>query len=185
MDLTETTLSSEPVFDGDLLHVRRDTVRLPDGQTSGREWIEHPGAAAVVPVDDQGRVVLVRQFRYPSRREFWEVPAGKLDTPVEAPLDLARRELAEEVQLAAERWTPLGVTYPAIGYSDEKIHLFLAEGLSDAAEQADDDEFVEPFRVPLAEAVAMARRGEIEDAKSCVALLLAHAALEARRASSP
>ena len=185
MDLTETELSSESVFDGDLLHVRRDTVRLPNGETSAREWITHPGAAAVVPVDSGGRVVLVRQFRYPSRREFWEVPAGKLDRPGEPPLEVARRELAEEVQLAAERWTPLGATYPAIGYSDETIHLFLAEGLSDAPDQADDDEFVEPFRVPLAQAVAMARRGEIEDAKSCVALLLAQAALDARPASSP
>ena len=183
MDLTETSLSSESVFDGDLLHVRRDTVRLPDGQTSAREWIEHPGAAAVVPVDDEGRVVLVRQFRFPPRREFWEVPAGKLDAGGASPLEQAQRELAEEVQLAAQRWTPLGSTYPGIGYSDEIIHLFLAEGLIEASEESDDDEFVEPFRMPLAEAVAMARRGEIEDAKSCVALLLAHAALEAR--SSP
>lgn len=183
MDLTETSLSSEPVFDGALLHVRRDTVRLPDGETSQREWIEHPGAAAVVPVDDRGRVVLVRQFRFAPRREFWEVPAGKLDPTGETPLELAQRELAEEVGLAADRWTPLGTTYPAIGYSDEAIHLFLAEGLTDAQRESDDDEFVEPFRVPLAEAVAMARRGEIEDAKSCVALLLAHAALGARAPS--
>lgn len=183
MNLTERSLSTETVFDGVLLKVQRDTVRLPDGETSGREWIKHPGASAVVPVDDEGRVVLVRQFRFPTGREFWEVPAGKFDGPDEQPLAVAQRELAEEVCLSASVWTPLGATYPAIGYSNEVIHLFLAEGLTEVDEVTDDDEFVEPFRIPLAEAVAMARRGEIEDAKSCVALLLADAARGARSSS--
>lgn len=180
MDLTERSLSTETVFDGVLLKVQRDTVRLPDGETSGREWIYHPGASAVVPVDSEGRVVLIRQFRFPTGREFWEVPAGKFDGPDEQPLDVAQRELAEEVGLSAGVWSRLGATYPAIGYSNEVIHLFLAEDLSEAAMATDDDEFVEPFRIPLADAVAMAQRGEIEDAKSCVALLLADAALSAR-----
>ena len=180
MDLTERPLSSRQVFDGVLLDVWKDEVRLPDGETSGREYIRHPGAAAVVPVDADGRVVLVRQFRYAPGREFWEVPAGKCDVVGEDPLTVGKRELAEEVGLAAERWTPLGVTFPAIGYSDEQIALFLAEGLRDADGHVEDDEFVEPFRVPFAEAVALARRGEIEDAKTCVALLLADAALAAR-----
>ena len=180
MDLTETPIDTEQVYDGALLDVRRDRVRLPDGGTSHREWIKHPGAAAVVPVDDEGRVVLLRQFRYGPRREFWEVPAGKLDEEGEDPEDVGRRELAEEAGLHAARWTPLGSTFPAIGYSDERIWLFLAEDLSEAEVHVDADEFVEPFRMPLAEAVAMARRGEIEDAKSCVALLLADAALAAR-----
>ncbi len=180
MDLTEHPVRSEQVYDGVLLDVRRDEARLPDGATSTREWIKHPGAAAAVPIDDDGQVVLLRQFRYGPRREFWEVPAGKLDHEGEAPEALARRELVEEAGLEAERWTLLGSTYPAIGYSDERIWLFLAEGLSPVDQAADDDEFVEPFRMPFAEAVAMARRGEIEDAKSCVALLLADAALAAR-----
>lgn len=177
MDLTERSLSTETVFDGVLLKVQRDTVLLPDGETSGREWIFHPGASAVVPVDSEGRVVLIRQFRFPTGREFWEVPAGKFDSPDEQPLDVARRELAEEVGLSASVWTSLGATYPAIGYSNERIHLFLAQNLTEVDQAADDDEFVEPFRIPLAQAVAMAQRGEIEDAKSCVALLLADAAL--------
>ncbi len=180
MTLTEKTLSSESVYDGVLLHVRRDTVRLPDGETSVREWIEHPGASAVVPVHDDGTVVLLRQFRYPPRREFLEVPAGKFDEDGEDALDLAQRELMEEAGLAAERWTRLGQTFPGIGYSDEVIHLFLAEGLTEGEAQNDDDEFVEPVRLPLSEAVAMARRGEILDAKSCVALLLAQAELDRR-----
>ncbi len=182
MNLIEETLSSEPVYDGVLLHVRRDTVRLPDGETSVREWIEHPGASAVVPVHEDGTVVLLRQFRYPPRREFLEVPAGKFDEEGEDPVDLARRELMEEAGLAAERWTRLGQTYPGIGYSDEVIHLFLAEGLTEGEVANEDDEFVEPVRMPLADAVAMARRGEILDAKSCVALLLAQAELDRRGA---
>ena len=182
MDLTERSIRSDQVYDGVLLDVRRDEVRLPNGETSGREWIKHPGAAAVVPIDAEGRVVLLRQFRFGPGREFWEVPAGKFDADGEEALDVARRELAEEAGVEAERWTRLGQTYPAIGYSDETIHLFLAEGLSPTDTHVDDDEFVEPFRIPFAEAVAMARRGEIEDAKSCVALLLAAAVVEGREA---
>ena len=182
MDLTERSIRSEQVYDGVLLDVRRDEVRLPDGETSGREWIKHPGAAAVVPIDAEGRVVLLRQFRFGPGREFWEVPAGKFDADGEEALDVAKRELAEEAGVEAARWARLGQTYPAIGYSDEVIHLFLAEGLSPTDTHVDDDEFVEPFRLPFAEAVAMARRGEIEDAKSCVALLLAAAVVEGREA---
>lgn len=180
MDLTERSLRTEQVYDGVLLDVRRDEVELPDGNTSGREWIKHPGASAVVPIDGDGRVILLRQYRFGPRREFWEVPAGKFDEDGEDALDVAQRELAEEAGVEAAQWTRLGQTFPAIGYSDETIHLFLAEGLSSTDEHVDDDEFVEPFRMPFEEAVAMARRGEIEDAKSCVALLLAAAVVEAR-----
>ncbi|WP_420457476.1 NUDIX domain-containing protein [Rubrivirga sp.] len=184
MDFTEHSVRSEQVYDGALLDVRRDEVRLPNGETSAREWIKHPGASAVVPVDGEGRVILLRQYRFGPGREFWEVPAGKFDEDGEDALAVARRELAEEAGVAAERWTPLGQTFPAIGYSDETIWLFLAEGLSATDDHADDDEFVEPFRVPFEEAVAMARRGEIEDAKSCVALLLAAAAIDRRTGES-
>ena len=180
MDLTEKRLRSEPVYDGVLLHVRRDTVRLPDGETSVREWIDHPGAAAVVPVHADGTVVLLRQFRYPLRREYLEVPAGKFDRHGEEPLALARRELREETGLSAATWTPLGETHPGIGYSNEVIHLFLAEDLQEHPDDQDADEFVVPVRLPLAEAVEKARRGEILDGKSCVALVLAQAALDRR-----
>ena len=181
MDLTEHTLSTEPVYDGALLHVRRDRVRTPSGGESVREWIAHPGASAVVPLHADGTTVLIRQYRYPPRREFLEVPAGKLD-PGEAPEAAAARELAEEVGLRAARWTPLGPTFPGIGYSDEVIHLFLAEDLAEAAGETDDDEHVVPVRMPLAEAVARARRGEIADGKTALALLLADAALARRPA---
>ena len=180
MDLTERTLSSEPLYDGVLLHVRRDRVRLPDGTASVREWIEHPGAAAVVAIDGEGRVVLVRQFRYPPRRTFLEVPAGKFDRDGESPLEVARRELREETGLTAATWTPLGRTFPGIGYSSETIHLFLAEDLTDGEAGGDDDEFLEVVRLPFAEAVRRAERGEVADAKTAVALLLANAALRDR-----
>lgn len=179
-DLTETPLTRDELVRGVLLTAYRDTVRLPDGETSVREWIAHPGASAVVPLFEDGSTILLRQFRYPPRRHFLEVPAGKLDRPGEPPEDVAHRELAEEAGYAADRLTPLGTTYPCIGYSDEVIHLFLAEGLSPAEAHAEDDEFVEPVRLPFDEAVAMARRGEIEDTKSAIALLRAAHEVERR-----
>ncbi len=183
MNLTETLKDRELLVDGVLLKAFRDTVVLPDGEESVREWIEHPGAAAVVPLFEDGTTVLLRQYRYAPGREFVEVPAGKIDAG-EDPAEVAVRELQEEAGFAAETLTPLGVTYPCIGYSNEVIHLFLAEDLSEAPSGTDDDEFVEPFRLPFAEAVAMARRGEIEDAKSAVALLRAGAEVEARAAKA-
>ena len=181
-DLDEQFLSRETLVEGILLTVHRDTVRLPDGETSRREWIEHPGAAAVVPLLPDGRVVLVRQFRYPPRREFLEVPAGKLDHDGEAPAELAKRELQEEAGYAAGRLTPLGKTYPCIGYANEVIHLFLAEDLTESSLEAEDDEFVEPVALPFDEVVAMAERGELLDAKTEVAVLRARAELARRGA---
>lgn len=180
-DLTEHTLSSETVFDGKLLRVRRDTVRTPGGGESAREWVAHPGAAAVVPLLADGTTVLVRQYRYPSRREFVEVPAGKLDEG-EAPEASAARELAEEVGLKARTWTRLGATYPTVGYSDEVIHLYLAEDIEETDATPDDGEHVVPVRMPFAEAVATARRGGFDDAKTTLALLLADAVVAARGA---
>lgn len=183
MTLREETVSSEVVYDGALLHVRRDTVRLAgDDAERVREWIRHPGASAVVPLFANGDTLLVRQFRYPARREFLEVPAGKLDGAHEPALDAARRELAEEVGLTAERWTPIGATHPAIGYSNEVIHLFLAEDVTEGDAEPDAGERVIPVRLPFTEAVERARAGEILDGKTVVALLLADAAL-ARRAA--
>ncbi|HYE96746.1 MAG TPA: NUDIX hydrolase [Rubricoccaceae bacterium] len=180
MNLTETLKSREQLLDGVLLKVYRDTVALPGGAESVREWIDHPGASAVVPLFDDGTVVLLRQYRYPPQREFLEVPAGKLDKGDEAPEAVAQRELGEEAGLRAGRFTSLGQTFPCIGYSNEVIHLFLAEDLSEVEGRLEEDEFVVPVRMPFAEAVAMARRGEILDGKSCVALLLAAAHLDAR-----
>ncbi|HEX8387151.1 MAG TPA: NUDIX hydrolase [Rubricoccaceae bacterium] len=179
-DLTEETLSSETVFAGDLLRVHRDTVRTPGGAESVREWVAHPGAVAVVPLLSDGTTVLVRQYRYPARRTFVEVPAGKLDAG-ETPEVSAARELGEEVGLTAATWTKLGVVYPTVGYSDEAIHLFLAEDVEEGEASPDEGEHVVPVRIPFAEAVEKARRGGFTDAKTAVALLLADAVVSGRR----
>ena len=172
MDLTETLLKREELVRGVLLHAYRDSVRLPDGKTSVREWIDHPGAAAIVPVFPDGTTLMVRQFRYAPGREFLEVPAGKCDIPGASLLDVARQELEEEVGYTSEKLTALGPTYPCIGYSNEVIHLFLAEELSPVENgKGDTDEFLEPLRLPLRDAVERARNGEILDAKSAVALM--------------
>ena len=173
MNLEETRLASESIFDGVLLNVRRDRVRLPDGEAAVREWIDHPGAAAVVPLFADGTTLLLRQFRYAARRTFWEVPAGKLDAPGEAPSAVAARELEEETGYRAGRLHDLGALYPAIGYSNEQIHFFLAEDLTEGRQALGAEEFIEVVRLPLAEAVARARRGDLADMKTVAALLKA------------
>jgi len=169
-DLTEHFAAGELVFDGSLLKVRRDEVRLPDGSTGVREYIRHPGAVAIVPLFDDGSVLLERQFRYPHRREFIEVPAGKLE-PGEPPLETAKRELAEETGHLAAQWTRLGVIHTAIAYTDEAIHLYVARKLSRTERKLDQGEFLETLVKPFDEALRMIRDGEITDAKSVAALL--------------
>ncbi len=174
----EETLHSQQVFDGRLLKVYQDEVRLPNGQHSVREWINHPGASAVVPLFEDGTTVMVWQFRYPSRQFFLEVPAGKLDRPGEDPQAVALRELEEETGWCARSLVHLGSLYPCIGYSNEVIHCFLAQDLEPGRQQLADGEWLEVVRLPLAEAVAMARCGKIPDMKSTAALLLADAFLQ-------
>ena len=169
-DLTEHFLSGELVFDGKLLKVHRDVVRLPDGSQGAREYIRHPGAVAVVPLFDDRTVLLERQFRYPHRREFIEIPAGKLE-PGEPHLATAKRELAEETGYAAGDWRYLGVIHTAIAYTDEAIHLYLARNLSRAERKLDPGEFLETLVRPFDEALRMIRDGELTDAKSVAALL--------------
>ena len=154
-----------------LLEVHADRVRLPDGSEGTREHIRHPGAVAIVPLFDDGSVLLERQFRYPHGRDFIEIPAGKID-PGEAHLATAKRELLEETGYAAAEWRRIGVIHTAIAYTNEAIELFVARKLAKGERKLDAGEFLEIFTVPFAEAIAMIGRGEITDAKTTTALLL-------------
>ncbi len=171
--LIEQTRSSTSVFDGVLLKVYRDEVRCGDGSGAVREWIDHPGAAAVVPILADGTTRLVRQYRYPARRAFLEVPAGKLDVPGESVETLARREMEEETGCRGGRLVSLGAFYPCIGYSNERIHVYLALGVIAGERKAVAGEVLHVEVMPFEEAVALARTGGLADMKTALALMLA------------
>ena len=174
--LEELELDSEPVFEGALLKVRRDRVRLPDGAESMREYVRHPGAVVVLAVLPDGRLLFERQYRYPLRRAFLELPAGKIDAGEDL-LGCACRELREETGYEADEWQYLGVMHPCIGYSDERIEIFLARGLSHVGDALDDGEFLEVLTLSVEEALEAAQDGRITDGKSIVALFRGFRAL--------
>ena len=169
--LVETEVASEDVFRGKLLHVKRDIVRLPDGTEATREFIVHPGAVMIVPWLPDGRLLFERQFRYPARCVFIELPAGKIDAG-EAPIVTARRELLEETGYEAGRLTHLGALHPLITYSTERIELYEAHDLVHVGAQLEAGEFVELFAATLDEALGWVDRGEVTDAKTMLSLLL-------------
>jgi len=164
-DFTEHPISSEVRYDGGLLRVMRDQVRLPDGGEAWREYVVHPGAVMMLAFADPGTILLERQYRYPHRKHFIELPAGKLE-PGEAPLATAKRELIEECGYEAASWWPIATLTPSIGYSDEVIHLFGARDLTHVGARLDVGEHLETLAVPLEEALAWVRDGIITDTKS-------------------
>lgn len=170
LHLREETLESETVFDGRLLHVCRDRVHLPNGEESTREYIVHPGAVAVLALLDNGNLLFERQFRYPLHCAFLEIPAGKIDAGEDI-LMAAQRELLEETGYAADVWRHLGVMHPCIGYSDERIELFLARGLRRTQDQQlDPHEFLDVLELSREAASVAVLNGEITDGKTISAL---------------
>ncbi|HOS95148.1 MAG TPA: NUDIX hydrolase [Armatimonadota bacterium] len=174
VDLREVTLSSETIFSGRVVSLRVDTVRLPGGRTSTREVVAHPGAVAIVPLTDDGQIVLIRQYRQAAGQVLLEIPAGTLDKG-EAPEACARRELAEETGLLAGRLVRLIGSYLAPGYSSELLHVFLGVDLgpADGPDVMDADENIETLTVPVAEAVEWVLDGRVCDAKTICGILLA------------
>ncbi|MEC9376484.1 MAG: NUDIX hydrolase [Candidatus Neomarinimicrobiota bacterium] len=169
-DLKESKLSSEAIFQGRLLDVRKDDVELPNGEISTREWINHPGAVCCVPILPDGKIALIRQYRYPVQEEMIELPAGKLDSG-EEPETCAVRELEEEIGYYPEKLTFLTHIHPAIGFANEKMWLYLAENLEKTDSKLDEDEFLELIPTYLSEAVQMVWDRKISDVKTIIGLL--------------
>ena len=169
MDLKETRIDGALMYDGGFIQVHKDNVRLPDGTVSTREYIKHPGAVAVLALLDNGNLVMERQYRYPSQREFIELPAGKIDAGEDILL-CAQRELLEETGYVAREWTHLATAWPCIGYADERMEYFLARGLTLRQAKLDEGEFLEVFELSLSDAIEWIRLGKINESKTIVGL---------------
>ncbi len=169
-DLVEKQISSTKLYSGKLLHVWKDEVELPDGSQSVREYIKHPGAVVMIPVLPDGNIMLVKQYRYPMGMTQIELPAGKLD-PGETHLETAERELEEEIGYKAGKLTELTEIHPCIGYSDEKMWIYLAEDLIQTSTNTDHDEFIELVPLSLEQAIEMVWTGQITDVKTIIGIL--------------
>lgn len=163
--MDEKTIKTTRIFSGKILNLRVDEVRLQNGRTSTREIVEHPGAVAILPVLKDGSVLLVKQYRKPIEEYLLEVPAGKLEVGEEL-LECAKRELEEETGYSAKDWKYLGYIYTTPGFSNEKIHLYLAENLEKTTQNTDEDEFIEVVKLPEKKVIEMISKGEITDSKT-------------------
>lgn len=179
VDLTEHCISSETIASAGMLTVKCDQVRLPNNHISQRQYLIHPGAVIIVPILPNGNVVLERQFRYPLRQVFIELPAGKIDAG-EDTLLTGQRELLEETGYTASHWVKLGQQHPCIGYSNEVIHMYLARDLQAGKHQRDEDEHLLVFDVSFSECMRMVQSGEITDGKTIIALFFAEKYLQSQ-----
>ncbi len=170
MNLTEKQISSKYIFKGKIINLRVDEALLPNGATASREVIEHQGGVCVVPLTENGEILMVEQFRYPYQEVVLEIPAGKKD-PNEEPLECGKRELKEETGATALNYRSLGEIYPSPGYCGEIIYMYLATGLSYGETNPDEDEFLNIKKVPLEKVVEMIMSGEIKDSKTQAAIL--------------
>ena len=181
MTLEEKFIKRDEIFDGLVLHVVRDTVKLPNGNTSTREMCLHVGAVCILPLLSDGRVLMERQYRYPHGRVFFEIPAGKLNHINEDPLEAAKRELREETGAVAKKYTYLGEMVPSPALINERIQMYLAEDISFVERELDADEFVEVEAVSLDELYRQVMSGQIKDAKTQITVLKVHSLINSKR----
>lgn len=172
MIFEEKKISSERIYEGAILNLRRDTVTVPSG-TAYREIVEHNGAVAIVPIKDDGKIVMVKQFRYPSGQVLLEIPAGKIDKGETIPENTARRELREETGYTAKKLHYLGKLNPSVAYTEEVIHLYAATGLTEGETEFDEDEALDIVEYDYNEAFSMAASGQLVDAKTIAGIFMA------------
>lgn len=167
--LTEIQTESKEIFNGKIVHLFLDKVSLPDGRSATREVVKHPGAVAIIAADEEGKLLLVRQFRYPMSKIIYEIPAGKLE-PEENPDDAARRELEEETGHQCKKMEKVSTFYSSPGFSDELMHIYFTDSLIPGRQHLDEDEFLEVYAVTLEEALRMVEDHRIADAKTVYAV---------------
>ncbi len=184
MNLNETLVSSEMIFEGKIITVKRDTVRLPNGKEASREIVEHMGGVAIVALDDEENVYMVRQYRRPFDKVILEIPAGKLDHAGENHFDCGKRELKEETGLTAEQYDYLGSFMVSPGFCKELIHIYLARNLSGGDMNLDPDEFLQVEKIPLSELMDMIMNNQIEDAKTVIGILKANEIIRSEKEHS-
>ncbi|MCG0275001.1 MAG: NUDIX hydrolase [Thermosediminibacteraceae bacterium] len=173
MDFFEATINTKNIFSGKILKLRVDEVKLPNGKVSTREIVEHPGAVAIVPIDDDENVIMIKQYRKPVEEVLLEIPAGKLEKNEDIKT-CAQRELLEETGFKAEKLLHIIDFYTTPGFSNEKMSLFLGQNLKKAQGKADEDEFIKIEKIPLSKALKMVHNGEIKDAKTIVGLFITY-----------
>lgn len=169
-ELIEKELKHNLHYDGRIIKLFNDDVSLPNGKSSKREYVEHPGGATILALDEDENIYMIRQFRYPYREVIWEVPAGKLEKG-EDPMEAAKRELEEETGMIASKIEPFGLIYPSPGYTNEHLYIYIATNLKQSKQQLDENEFLSIVKMPFNKALDMVMSGEIVDSKTCYAIL--------------